>query len=796
MDPVLHDLDLIAKEIILRPPSIAILSNVTGKIVHPGQESPFDSKYISKHCRQPVLFEQGIRNLVDNTELGPVAAWIELGPHATCLPMLKTHDAVSPHSLFLPSMKRSHESSQTMASCLCQLYLSPIHVNWRMAFSAISTQASLVDLPTYPFVRDKFWVPYKESNTSQTLHPQPASPGRSGRTIQEFALLSRWKFYPSSSNHNTATFETPISHLKHFIEGHVVTNTPLCPASVYIELAMSGVELARRYQDPNYDQTSLPVLRVMEFSKPLVYRPEVACTITTVIVMKNGKGTVTIMSSQNPSNTSESVTHARGEYVLQALTKIESKFIRSLPVTLRQSDAVKHSRDGQEASVFNTHTAYELVFPRVVKYSKEFQVMQTLTVAVGGMEGQADLKFPASITDPRSQYKVHPIFLDALLHISGLVSNMHGTANQAYICHQLGAVKVLPFVFVLNATYTLYCTNSWVSQERVMYSDAFCVQQIDSSQRIVAQIKGMAFRRLGLDNLRKSLEEAGRPAAHLVPDYPLSPISPQRTRRSMRVKHDAPKFRIGGSPLSHDLYTDVVNLVARILEYSPKDIHLDSSLDALGMDSLTSIELHGALREKFPDINTEPQFIAFCPTISDLVDEISLRLSPSDTSTPLGLTTDDMYSPYSPSQPMTPWTPQISRPFSLGGAQRTHRGPEKLTFGGPLETTFRSPQGTPPLPTGVIKTLKLDRNPLVIQTTFSGRIPLFLIHDGSGLANYYDRVGPLQRNVWSLHDPRFTSGGPWTSVQEMAERYCDMLLEAVGRDPIILGGKSFIRGSV
>jgi acyl transferase domain-containing protein len=63
MHPLQDDLTLLAQRITISPPVIPILSNVYGKLVLPGDASVFNAQYYSRHCMEPVLFDDGIRDI-------------------------------------------------------------------------------------------------------------------------------------------------------------------------------------------------------------------------------------------------------------------------------------------------------------------------------------------------------------------------------------------------------------------------------------------------------------------------------------------------------------------------------------------------------------------------------------------------------------------------------------------------------------------------------------------------------------------------------------------------------------
>jgi len=92
------------------------------------------------------------------------------------------------------------------------------------------------------------------------------------------------------------------------------------------------------------------------------------------------------------------------------------------------------SKSDRLPEVFSTRTAYEVIFPRVVEYSREYHTMQSLTAEASRMEGCADVRLPSDYD--RGKFVVHPVFIDTLLHVAGFVANLQGQINDAYICSE------------------------------------------------------------------------------------------------------------------------------------------------------------------------------------------------------------------------------------------------------------------------------------------------------------------------------------------------------------------------
>lgn len=612
MAPLLDALTSVAKRIPLNAPSIPVISNVSGDVVMPGNDRAFHPEYFSRHCAEPVQFDKGIRNLTAIHPFSSVDVWIEIGPHTSILPMLKSNPVLSKDGLLLGSLRKNQEPWATMTTSLSQLYASGVNLHWREVFTHISP-VSCTSLPSYPFSNAKYWVAFKEDG-SNGIAKIGESNFRSP-LISEHSMLHCWAQYPSEDNVFTAIFETPISRLARSIRGHTVGGMPLCPASVYIEQILAGIDLARRHLKSNVEDHHA-VLRKLEFVKPLVYDEAVSRVVITTITVEDGSGIFSVISRAD-SSPEESI-HARGEYRLKSNSQTLKKFTRALPLVTHHMTAVMSSKSDRLSEVFSTRTAYEVIFPRVVEYTKEYHTMRSLTVEATGMEGCADVRLPSD--HDRGKFVVHPVFTDTLLHVAGFVANLQGQINDAYICSEVGAVTIIPELIDNNSSYTVYCNNSWLPEDSVMLAEAYAVEN-EEPRRIVAHLKGMHFRRVRLDRFKKGLIHAtGKPL-----------ISP-----SSRPGHSAPEVPVETSNLphapttvagpSHDISEDIIRIISETCDISTTVLDVNADLTSLGVDSLMSIEISSKLEYAFPDANPNVRLLSYCKSVADIIQEISNAL--------------------------------------------------------------------------------------------------------------------------------------------------------------------------
>ncbi|KAG1732441.1 putative polyketide synthase [Suillus paluster] len=746
MDPVLDDLTRLARTVSLSSPKVSVGSTVLGRLVHTGDTSAFDATYFSSHCRLPVLFASTVEALCKHPSLSQVEAWIEMGPQASCVSMIQDCSAAPSEAAVLPSLSKHDNTRSTLTASLSQLYRTSAPLNWRNVFSELSP-ATCTGLPPYPLESHKFWVQYREPSIHS---PSPPQSRAQSNLISDYTMLQVWVQYPSRENGNSASFDTPIDVLAPYIQGHKVAGHCLCPASVYLEQALSGADLSQRYLGFDFGN-SMAVLRGVHFAKPLVYRPQVNRVIRThVTIHEDGTGFFNI-TSRLQSSLEESV-HVRGEIRFQSIRETAATLGDEFRLVTRLSASEVGLRKEGQAESFSTRTAYDVVFPRVVEYSERYRTIQSLTVSADGMDCVAQIKLPSD--DLGSSFAAHPIFTDTLLHTAGFLANMQGDISDAYICSDVESFKMLSEFIDQEQSYTIHCRGTWMSFDNIVLTDAYAVQE-QEPHRVVALMKGIQFKRVRLSSLARGLSSAADPSLAKTrrrtdSNAIISPTSPEsiifgRSRSSTQStdRHCGTQISNSGSsarcsrPSSPETLVSedercirIRDIIAQVLGLPTPDIQDHSDFKSLGLDSLSSIDALHALKTEL-NVDLPHNTFTSCSTIASLNAFLDNSTSPQKF------------------------------------LERSRTSTETLR---PASFNARLSQ------------LQFNKD--------ATAVPLLLIHDGSGLTSHYDRLMPLHRDVFALANPRLITGGTWETVEQMAESYANVILGATS-DQIIIGGWSF-----
>lgn len=275
MDPALAAFEEVAAGVVMRPPGIRLLSNVTGRSAGKDIASP---GYWHAHARAPVRFADCLQALAA-MQPGLV---IEIGPQPILAPLARRAVGAAPVTA---SLCKGTDDREAMLGALGAAFLAGADIDWR---AVADPQARIVDAPTYPFQRKRHWFsarPRRQTAGRALGHPllgHKLNLGLSDRVVFEQSVAA-------------ADFG--------FIADHVVGGQTLVPGAALIELAVSAGAAALGQPQG---------LRDCVLAEPLALAGDSA-RILHVVVRRDGRTpSFEIRSAEAESDSW--LTHAEGSY--------------------------------------------------------------------------------------------------------------------------------------------------------------------------------------------------------------------------------------------------------------------------------------------------------------------------------------------------------------------------------------------------------------------------------------------------------------------------------------------------
>ncbi|WP_306102563.1 acyltransferase domain-containing protein [Streptomyces acidiscabies] len=147
MEPMLDDFAEVLGGVAFKEPSLPLLSNVSGTLAGAEIATP---EYWVRHVRQPVLFQPAIAEVADRA-----GVFVEIGPG----PVLITaaQHTLTTEPVLTASLAEGWPDDVAFMQAMGRLYTAGYSVDWSVFFPT-DPAPQIVDLPTYPFQRQRFWL--------------------------------------------------------------------------------------------------------------------------------------------------------------------------------------------------------------------------------------------------------------------------------------------------------------------------------------------------------------------------------------------------------------------------------------------------------------------------------------------------------------------------------------------------------------------------------------------------------------------------------------------------------------
>ncbi|KAI1777287.1 putative polyketide synthase [Hypoxylon cercidicola] len=603
MDPILPELIKYASATVLRTPSLPVISNVLGRIVSAG-EDVFTPEYLARHSRETVAFQQGLDDFLAENH-SSTTHWVEVGPHASLLPMISTQASVAQAGL-VPCLRKGTSPSATLSQLLSHFYqkvASP--VNWRQVFG-FQERPQLISLPGLPFFQSEFVVAYpRETSALLTGESEKVA-------VPSNAFLGRRVQKASDANGFIGIYETSLQSLKDFITGHIVCEHALCPASVYHQMALSAV----LDMEPSSATESAWSLADISYVAPLLYTGQSSATVRVQIspAEKSRKELKFEVSSfANGTDPSRGNVHCRGTLKRKDRKSTERKYTRAAGMLERQVERFVRPDPGEILETFSTKAMYENVFTRVVAYSKLYQQVQYIRISPDCSEAYARCK--SSDMPSGTPAGANAVFMDVLLHVAGFVANLSIDRDEACICKEVESALVLREPPSPGAVFHVYCTAIELPKEGVFIADA----QAADDGGVMATFRGMVFQRVQLAKISQAFSiqsKRGQGSTTMSRGNPVSHTCQTPAGVHVNARPKTTDARPASSVPSSQQNVAVKNLVAQTCGADPTSLSSGTNLEALGFDSLLMIELEAQLSSAYPQLDISG--LVECLTVGDI----------------------------------------------------------------------------------------------------------------------------------------------------------------------------------
>ncbi|MFD7880619.1 type I polyketide synthase, partial [Streptomyces sp. NPDC059766] len=161
MEPMLEAFAEVVGGLAFNEPRIPVVSNLTGRLAE-----AYTPEYWVRHVREAVRFADGVRTLHD---LG-VTTFVEIGPGGVLSALVQGCFDDGADVVTVPVLRVDRPEPYALVSAVGQLHTSGISPDWQALFPG----ARRVDLPTYAFQRERYWLDAPQAATAGTSEAMDA----------------------------------------------------------------------------------------------------------------------------------------------------------------------------------------------------------------------------------------------------------------------------------------------------------------------------------------------------------------------------------------------------------------------------------------------------------------------------------------------------------------------------------------------------------------------------------------------------------------------------------------------
>ncbi|RNG38753.1 type I polyketide synthase, partial [Streptomyces botrytidirepellens] len=454
MDGMLEAFRQVAEGLTYEAPRIPIVSNITGDVVS-AQEITSPEFWV-RHVREAVRFLDGVRAL----EAKGVSTFIELGPDGVLTAMAQ-ECVTGDNAAFVSLLRKDRPETESLTTAVARVFVRGVGVDWAGFFAG--TGAGRVDLPTYAFQHERFW-----------LEPGAGSVGDVASVGLELAGHPLLGAAVSLAESDGLLFTGRLGVDSHpWLADHVVRGSVVVPGTAFVELAVRAG-----------DQAGCDHLDELTLHAPLVLpeRGGVRLQVTVGAPDTTGRRSVAVLSRAENAPAEEPWTrHASG--VLVAGAPRPSFALAQWPP--------------QDAVAARTEELYEALADGGLRYGPVFQGLDAAWRR--GDELFAEVRLPEAVASDAQAYGLHPALLDSALHALGLDGLGDGDG---------GGQGRLPFAW---SGVSLYASGASALRVRLVLqgADGVRLEIADASGAPVAAVDSLVLRAVSDEQVR-----AARAAYH------------------------------------------------------------------------------------------------------------------------------------------------------------------------------------------------------------------------------------------------------------------------------------------
>ncbi|KAF2829407.1 hypothetical protein CC86DRAFT_346125 [Ophiobolus disseminans] len=565
--PILPGLAALAEELHYHAPRIRIETcseNASWSSMRPAM--------LVQHTRSPVFFGEATKRI--ETGLGS-CTWLEAGHGSPVISMVQRSLSNSGASNHVFHPLRLESSGRELASISIALAEQGRHASFWPFHPSESDRYHVLNLPPYQFERNDHWLPYIDAAFSaKQLKNSP-------RQFQYFTFEGF-----ADNGRQTAIFRLDLQseRLQLLVKGHAVLDTPLCPASAYVDIVSQA---AAHLYGIDFN-SAIPQLEDLRVEAPLGLdnSRHITLSLTQIPDVSNGWSFLFESAKKQTAN----IIHARGKVHLRTAGSAQPSAFSSFD-RLVDASAPEQLLKDCHAQTISGPVIYGL-FGKTVTYDSFYRGLRK--VASTERETAASIILPRPELTTLSVSPCDPIAMDNFLQVAGIHVNFLQEAlnDEVFVASQIDNI-MFGSESLLSGSASEWLVYSKCSprDDRTVTSDIFAFSL--PTRQLTLMLLGVRFTRVHTTILTKILR-----GANSSKDGNKSAV----VNTSDLNQHSAltkPIEDTRSAPKDSKKHALLCALLGELLDVPIEQVTSKTTLADLGIDSLMMTEVASSIGETF-----------------------------------------------------------------------------------------------------------------------------------------------------------------------------------------------------
>ncbi|KAL9618840.1 MAG: hypothetical protein Q9160_006499 [Pyrenula sp. 1 TL-2023] len=630
VDPILREFEATAKSVHFGAPSVPYVSPLLARVVSEG--GVINASYLSHASRGTVNFQGALEAARAAGVYDEGTIWLEIGPHPACSSMVKS--TLGSQVTALASLRKDADSWKVLTETLRSMYLKGVDIDWNEYHRNSQSSQTVLQVPHYSWDLKKYWIQYRNNfcltKGDETMSAQPTTISDVTPTAAPYLSSTVHRVCDENvgSDQSTLLVESSIHdpRLAPFIQGHKVNTVPLCPSTLYADMAFTVAQYMLKSNDKWTQDTGLDCGAV-KIDRPLVAIPDIGPDLLRVSATADwslGSISLTFFSVGTPLKST--VQHATCVVNIAPRQTWTEDWKRNVYLIQGRISSLHKNVDEGRSHKLKRGLAYKL-FGSLVDYENRYQGMQQVVLDSEGLEATAKVIF--QVNDEGCLY--NPCWIDSLGHISGFIMNGNDNVHskeQVFINHGWDALRFSKKL-EYGKTYETY--NKMQHKSGTMYvGDTYVLDEGE----IVAIMEGIKFQgvpRRTLDSLLPSKARSPKSSSNQSTiDKPVSQKrglpqtmqddagSRQKLAKALSPKPVSKQAKASSSP-SNNNSSRLIAIISEETGLESDELTPGTQFADLGIDSLLSLTIINKLQDELGLDVPSTLFIDY-PTVKDLVE--------------------------------------------------------------------------------------------------------------------------------------------------------------------------------